>query len=1249
MAGWKEYLSTSKSKTLVVLDNGHDSTQAYNSSPEFYPYSGYLKDRSVGKLKEWVASRAIVKAIIANRPTSISFINLFPEDTVGKGQINLRLSRLNEIYAKYGKDYYIYCVSIHLDAASNKGWSNARGVSVHSNIHSGEARKIAGVLGEKLKTFFKLKGVFSGKGKRNDAALLDNKLKVPTVLVENGFMTNRDDVSLYLNDNYAKVRFSDLDKAKGVSGLGNKLNALLQKEPPFCYHCINLDTLAGKYIAAFEELEGASGSLYQERMKEKDFQNDPFFSDDVDIPKAPKGNQDTTPEFLDTSKFSVRVTKEVLKAEGEEKGDGVRTSPETILKHYYDFSENVEEDGSKSESDLNLDAEVEQFVADNFYTLFNDLSSDERKSFGYKLEKIETKTTKVVEDGSTSSKVKSYRSKGENINKGAALAKALEGKVVKGKHKGKPFSFTISKMLAAAIAGSCLVEDTTLDPWVVNKSSGATGICQWLGVRKGANWFKFAGARGYNKSIGNATFQQQIDYIIYELNTTETRAAHILSQCKTLEDATRKVRDYYERGGINSPQAKYAETLSNAQRILGVIPESVPSYKTVVVSSYTEVAPDINYAIAKEKYPQLIENFKRSVPINCTYVLNPDKLKSSLFVPSANFASNIDLPYVNPFMLKTIKRFDAHVEYINSARKLYPKALAWVYPQSRAVEKQRRINLTKDIISLSFNRSLRGESQFQISLTPVKAKFVFNSGERETADDGIWVPSNATSKSQESVSSPKEFSENDDFFYAKVLNPGDVVYIVLEDKYRPEKSVYSTDPSVVSPENETDDNIAFVGIIDKISKSTQITNTTQDSISIEGRSFMKIFEDDTVFFETTTTTRSRNGLLSDKIHSTVASDVKKTSDSINKATAQTFDIDRVASTWLDLYRLISAESVPVTLNRLLSKLKVLPQEFEAPDGSLVKITDLVCHNFDQNLINRAFYTSKLATMEGSLLQFLSQFAPQPFIEMWWDTYPKITSEELEEFKKEYPEWIPYDDVKMIGKEDETTKKALYKWNSDQIFHIVVRNAPLTLEKFMALPAFFISKDLITSIQTEVTDAQMFSTFQVLPKSLFIGDKQSDVMAFPAMLFSYVAKHYGFRLSKVESSYFAQKQGDSKYGNGNLFEYTQRDIIVYSSYMLGNAFYETGKITTVPLQEVRPGMALCIPTTGGIYRAYITDVRQVRDASPKNCKTEITFERGLLDEGHRLIAQLSDVKFLKNEGEEVTISPDGAQGSKGNHA
>lgn len=96
---------------------------------------------------------------------------------------------------------------------------------------------------------------------------------------------------------------------------------------------------------------------------------------------------------------------------------------------------------------------------------------------------------------------------------------------------------------AAGIVGN-LFQESSMNPNAVNPKSGAYGMAQYLGPRK-KQLIQFAKANGASPSDPRT----QLDFMVSELNGSESRARDHLLATKTPEEAAQAFRIHYERPG----------------------------------------------------------------------------------------------------------------------------------------------------------------------------------------------------------------------------------------------------------------------------------------------------------------------------------------------------------------------------------------------------------------------------------------------------------------------------------------------------------------------------------------------------------------------------------------------------------------------------------------------------------------------------------------------------------------------------
>jgi hypothetical protein len=126
---------------------------------------------------------------------------------------------------------------------------------------------------------------------------------------------------------------------------------------------------------------------------------------------------------------------------------------------------------------------------------------------------------------------------------------------------------------AAGIVGN-LIQESNLNPKAFNPTGGgkgAYGIAQWRGSRQD-ELLKFSG----KNKLDETTLQDQLEFIIHELGTTEKKAGTDLKAQSTVEDATRSFASLYERPGEEDLKNTLSKRTANARGILTKLTSQTP-------------------------------------------------------------------------------------------------------------------------------------------------------------------------------------------------------------------------------------------------------------------------------------------------------------------------------------------------------------------------------------------------------------------------------------------------------------------------------------------------------------------------------------------------------------------------------------------------------------------------------------------------------------------------------------------------
>jgi hypothetical protein len=122
-------------------------------------------------------------------------------------------------------------------------------------------------------------------------------------------------------------------------------------------------------------------------------------------------------------------------------------------------------------------------------------------------------------------------------------------------------SQNISPIHAAALVGNLQAESgANIDPSAVGDNGNAWGIAQWWPDRR-QNWEKWKRSK-WRKDGTNPGFEGQLEFIIWELNRTESRARKQIMKTKSVADAAFAVDKFYERSSGAHTQRRIDNALA---------------------------------------------------------------------------------------------------------------------------------------------------------------------------------------------------------------------------------------------------------------------------------------------------------------------------------------------------------------------------------------------------------------------------------------------------------------------------------------------------------------------------------------------------------------------------------------------------------------------------------------------------------------------------------------------------------------
>lgn len=181
-----------KNKQLyVIIDNGH-GTRDYTKgkhSPDKSLYEGEWNRMFAKKLADALSRQSIQTKLLVTEDTDI--------------KLSERVRRANEIYKEKKADYEVILISIHINAAGNKGeWLDANGFTVWVSNNAGEkSKKLGKAIGlEATKAGLRGNRYVPAEQYHVKGYTIIHDTKMPACLCENMFMDNKEDLAFLKTD-----------------------------------------------------------------------------------------------------------------------------------------------------------------------------------------------------------------------------------------------------------------------------------------------------------------------------------------------------------------------------------------------------------------------------------------------------------------------------------------------------------------------------------------------------------------------------------------------------------------------------------------------------------------------------------------------------------------------------------------------------------------------------------------------------------------------------------------------------------------------------------------------------------------------------------------------------------------------------------------------------------------------------------------------------------------------------------------
>lgn len=182
-------LNSNNMSKIIVIDPGHGRLQPGKRSP-FFEYKGYDV-----QFEEWEFNRDVAEMLgYMLKERRVNFLKTLPDTWNWDNHLEHSVGIINNLCDDYGA-HNVFFVSIHANAASGQGWSNASGVETLYYSAEREAAIFQKHILDYLAPLgFKDRGIKQRKG-----LYILKKTKCKGVITENGFYTNKEEVLHLMN------------------------------------------------------------------------------------------------------------------------------------------------------------------------------------------------------------------------------------------------------------------------------------------------------------------------------------------------------------------------------------------------------------------------------------------------------------------------------------------------------------------------------------------------------------------------------------------------------------------------------------------------------------------------------------------------------------------------------------------------------------------------------------------------------------------------------------------------------------------------------------------------------------------------------------------------------------------------------------------------------------------------------------------------------------------------------------------
>lgn len=451
------------------------------------------------------------------------------------------------------------------------------------------------------------------------------------------------------------------------------------------------------------------------------------------------------------------------------------------------------------------------------------------------------------------------------------------------------------------------------------------------------------------------------------------------------------------------------------------------------------------------------------------------------------------------------------------------------------------IYLTPDIENFSMSQADENGGTFNFSLQAITAKH----------ENGNWVKDNIfeydnndNSFSKTSVvssfkldlfgfTSDVKLKFFNNLYYEKVLNPQDLVFIKLDEDFK-ERNDFGLD-----------DDYDMIGLIDSIIPNLlQTEEKIEAMIKVTGRDLMKVFVEDGTHFFPFETYVGVDGSKPRVIAGGISQE----------------NLERVFGRLNDI-ELAGNRTLSHLLTFIIERLRNLDLEIPINGG----VWNFVEFEIEPQTANRVLADSSIATMSGSIINFINSLLQTPFVETITDTYGSK-------------------------------------------FTFIIRTPPYLKEPYLNNRTLEISIRHLVQNSTGIDDRNVRSWFMFRPDASFFGDRDIAAALFPGIYFDKLAKIYGSRKLEMSHRYITYNYKDTTDKESRIDTKIQNveDLKFMVEAFLPEMFMKKGSLTFRNVEGIKKGINIYIPELDMLY--YVKSYSHQIEISERITQVEV--ERGM---------------------------------------